>query len=121
MPTPEGESQARKAPAPVPPGDTVPAGHKGESPSCKAQARKEDTADVAKHGVSLASAAQLDWESALIWSDERSDYGELRKAALALLGSRVYFMAFVGRADVRRIVSLRKANNREARRYAAND
>jgi uncharacterized DUF497 family protein len=38
-----------------------------------------------------------------------------------VLEDRVYFVAFVDRADGRRIISLRKANEREVRRYAEND
>ena len=80
----------------------------------------KDAANVQKHGVSLAVAAELDWESALVWLDSRKAYGEERQSALALmqLQGRVYFVAFVDRGDVRRVISLRKANNREKVRYA---
>jgi len=81
----------------------------------------KDTANIVKHGVSLASTARLDWKSALVWSDERTDHGETRKVALALLESRLYFVVFVDRADVRRVISLRKANYREVTQYAEND
>lgn len=81
----------------------------------------KDAANVEKHGVSLALAAELEWDSALVWPDARQTYGEPRQSALILLGARVYFVAFVDRADGRRIISLRKANPREVRDYAAND
>ena len=81
----------------------------------------KDAANVEKHGVSLALAAELEWDSALVWPDTRQHYGEARQSALALLGPRVYFVAFVDRADGRRVISLRKANPREVRDYAAND
>ena len=32
----------------------------------------KDEANRAKHGVSLALAESLDWDSALVWIDERS-------------------------------------------------
>lgn len=48
----------------------------------------------------------------------RRDYGEPRQCALALLEIRLFFVAFVDRVDERRIISLRKANNREKMRYA---
>lgn len=35
----------------------------------------KDSANVQKHGVSLAAAASIEWESALIWPDERRNYG----------------------------------------------
>lgn len=79
----------------------------------------KDAANVAKHGVSLTEAAQLDWKNALIWEDHRRDYGELRQVALAVWNERLYAAAFVDRGEVRRIVSLRKANLREINRYEA--
>jgi len=81
----------------------------------------KDAANRAKHGLSLTLAGSLDWESALVWTDIRSDYGETRQCALALLANRVHFVAFVDRSSARRIISLRKANEREVRRYAEND
>lgn len=32
---------------------------------------KKDSSNRKKHGLSLAMAAQLDWDAALIWVDER--------------------------------------------------
>jgi len=81
----------------------------------------KDAANRAKHGVSLALASELEWGTALIWPDQRRRYGETRQSALAVMGERVYFVAFVDRADGRRVISMRKANEREVRRYAAND
>ncbi|HWR77701.1 MAG TPA: BrnT family toxin [Thiobacillus sp.] len=43
----------------------------------------KDLANQDKHGVSLAMAVELDWEAALVWEDERIDYGEARMIALA--------------------------------------
>lgn len=81
----------------------------------------KDAANLAKHGVSLALAAELEWDTAVVWPDERKTYGEARQRALVLLGERLYFVAFVDRADSRRVISLRKANNREVRRYVLED
>jgi uncharacterized DUF497 family protein len=81
----------------------------------------KDEANRLKHGTSLALATQLEWGSALVWRDGRKEYGEERQSALALLGDRLYFVAFVDRADLRRAISLRKANIREVKKYAAND
>jgi uncharacterized DUF497 family protein len=81
----------------------------------------KDAANKAKHGISLALANALEWETALIWTDNRKDYGEVRQCALVLLENRLFFVAFVDRADERRVISLRKANDREVRRYVAND
>jgi uncharacterized DUF497 family protein len=52
------------------------------------------------------------------WLDTRRDYGEARMCAIAYIGVRLYYVAFVDRADVRRIISLRRANLKEVKRYA---
>jgi uncharacterized DUF497 family protein len=78
----------------------------------------KDAANLAKHGVSLGLAARLEWDAAVTWADTRREYGEERRCALVLLDERLFFVAFVDRADGRRIISLRKANDREMRHYA---
>jgi len=81
----------------------------------------KDTVNWAKHGLSLALAADLEWDSAMVWMDDRKEYGEARQSALAPIGQRLYFVAFVDRGDARRAISLRKANIREVTYYAKND
>ena len=78
----------------------------------------KDGANIAKHGVSLAEADTFEWDTALMWPDVRRSYGEARMAGIGYIGRRLYFVAFVERADGYRIISLRKANGREVRRYA---
>lgn len=36
----------------------------------------------AKHGVSLALAADIEWDTALGWTDTREDYGEDRQCGI---------------------------------------
>ena len=43
----------------------------------------KDAANQWKHGVSLVLPAELDWDAALVWIDERFDYAEMRMIALA--------------------------------------
>ena len=40
--------------------------------------KTKDEANLAKHGVSLAMAKELDWDAALVWLDDRFEYDELR-------------------------------------------
>ena len=77
----------------------------------------KDRLNVEKHGLSLAVAASLDWDAALLWVDDRQDYGEMRVLALAPRTGILYYVAFVDRGEVRRIISLRRANRREVKRY----
>ena len=80
----------------------------------------KDAANQTKHGVSLAMANKLDWEAALVWIDQRIEYGETRMIALAPRGEILYYVAFVDRGEVRRVISLRRANRREVKHYVEN-
>ncbi len=77
----------------------------------------KDTSNQSKHGVSLALAVELDWEAALVWIDDRFEYGEARMIALAPKTGILYYVAFVDRGEARRIISLRRANRREVKHY----
>jgi uncharacterized protein len=80
----------------------------------------KDASNQTKHGVSLALAAELEWDAALVWVDTRYEYGELRMIALAPEINVLYYVAFVDRGEVRRIISLRRANRREVKHYVEN-
>lgn len=77
----------------------------------------KDARNFAKHGVSLAAAAGLDWDNALVAPDTRRNYFEPRQVALAPMDGRLWVVVFTDRPHGRRIISLRKANLREYRRY----
>ena len=82
----------------------------------------KDPTNQAKHGAALSDALGFEWEGALIWPDTRQDYGEPRMVALGYIGLRLMVLVFVERPankpTQRRIISLRKANQREVKRYA---
>jgi uncharacterized protein len=80
----------------------------------------KDASNRQKHGVSLALAEELDWDAALVWVDARFEYEEMRMIALAPKTAILYYVAFVGRGAVRRIISLRRANRREVKYYVEN-
>jgi hypothetical protein len=82
--------------------------------------RVKDIANQSKHGLSLSLASELDWEAALVWVDERFEYGETRMIALAPKTEILYYVAFVDRGNMRRIISLRRANRREVKYYVQN-
>jgi uncharacterized protein len=80
----------------------------------------KNMANQTKHGLNLALAVELDWDAALVWVDERFEYNEVRMIALAPKTETLYYVAFVDRGDVRRIISLRRANRREVKHYVEN-
>ena len=76
-----------------------------------------DAINQTKHGISLALATELDWKAALVWVDDRFRYNETRMIALAPKTGILYYVAFVERGAVRRVISLRQANRREVKYY----
>jgi uncharacterized DUF497 family protein len=77
----------------------------------------KDAINQKKHGLSLILASELDWDTALVWIDDRVEYGELRMIALVPATGILYYVAFVDRGEARRIISLRRANRREVKHY----
>lgn len=77
----------------------------------------KDQANQAKHGLSLADASGFDFSTAHIEIDDRFEYGEIRIYALGLIGTRVHALVFTETAKGIRAISLRKANQREVKRY----
>jgi len=75
------------------------------------------SANLAKHGVDFADAEHFVWETALVSADLRRAYGERRMIAVGPIELRLHVMVFTRRAGKVRIISLRKANDREIRRY----
>ncbi len=75
------------------------------------------SANIRHHGVDFADARHFDWETAVIITDDREDYGELRETALGFIGVRLHAMTFTRRDEKVRVISLRKANRSEVSRY----
>lgn len=78
----------------------------------------KNEANRAKHGVALAEAERMEWDTAITWLDTREDYGEDRECGIGYIGMTLYFVAFVDCDQIRRIISLRKATRKEVNRYA---
>ena len=55
----------------------------------------------------------------VVESDDRFDYGEVRRRVLGLIDGRVYVVVYTMRTARFRIISARKANRREIRHYGA--
>jgi uncharacterized DUF497 family protein len=74
--------------------------------------------NIAEHGISLARAADFAWHDALIVEDTRCDYGERRFLAIGWIELRLHVLVHTPRGGKVHVISLRKANRREIRRYA---
>lgn len=78
----------------------------------------KDDSNFDKHGLSLADAEGFEWETAVVREDIRTQYAEQRFEATGYIGQRLHVMIYCLRGDTVRIISLRKANYREEKRYA---
>ena len=73
--------------------------------------------NIAKHGLSLALAASLEWDLMVCREDDREAYGEQRWVGFAPIGERIYCVVFTEENDCYRVISLRGATNSEKRTY----
>jgi uncharacterized DUF497 family protein len=77
----------------------------------------KDQINRQKHGISLAAAAGIDLESAIVIEDRRFDYGETRFLAYAPIAGRLHVIWFTIRGATVRAIGLRRANRRERIQY----
>ena len=74
--------------------------------------------NITKRKLSFDLVEQFELDTALIWEDDRYDYDEIRYCALGYIENGIFHLAFTYRGDTIRVISLRKANKREVKRYA---
>lgn len=78
-------------------------------------AKREQT--LTERGLDFADA-ELVFANLLVENpDDRFDYGEERFITVGLLGNRMVVVVWTPRGDDRHVISMRKANEREQRRY----
>lgn len=75
----------------------------------------KDTSNIAKHGISLSRA--VDFEILAVLQDDREDYGETRYRAWGLIDGEYHAMVFTKRGETIRIISLRRAHEKEVKRH----
>jgi uncharacterized DUF497 family protein len=74
---------------------------------------------LVERGLDFADAADVFAGKTFRWQDDRRDYGETRMVAAGYLRERVVIVVWTERGDSRHIISMRKANEREQKRYEA--
>ena len=77
--------------------------------------------NIAERGLSFKRVADLDWETALVIEDIRHDYSEPRLRVMARLDGRLHAVVVTLRDADLRVISFRRANRREVRRYGKKD
>ena len=68
-------------------------------------------------GLDMARAPDVFAGVTLTVEDNRKDYGEPRYITIGFLANRMVILAWTQRGKVRRIISMRKANEREQAVY----
>jgi len=73
--------------------------------------------NMALRGLSFELVSEFEWETSLIAEDIRHDYAEKRYQALGLIGLKLHMLVFTLRAELIHVISLRRANQRERKKY----
>jgi len=73
--------------------------------------------NVRLRGIDFEKAFEFDFDSATFDQDTRKDYGEIRTLALGYIGETLHAMVFAIRDGAVRVISLRKANRKERKKY----
>lgn len=70
-----------------------------------------------QRGLDMARAGEVLDGATLTIEDDRMDYGEPRYITIGFLDERMVVLVWTPRGDVHRIISMRKANDREKAIY----
>ena len=73
--------------------------------------------NIRERGLSFESAADFAFDTAMYAVDARHEYGETRFIAIGMLADRLHVLCFAEDHDGIRVISFRKANAREVKRY----
>lgn len=74
--------------------------------------------NVRQRDLPFERAAEFDFANANVFVDSRQDYGEDRYIAIGHLQGRLHVLCFTETAVGIRVISFRKANDREVKRHA---
>jgi len=75
-------------------------------------------ANITKHDVDFLEAMELLADAPILHDDSRQDYGERRCQATGIVDGKMLVVIFTIREGSFRIISARRANSRERRKYA---
>jgi uncharacterized DUF497 family protein len=76
----------------------------------------KDARNIAAHGLSLADFDGFDEEPVVV-EDIRADYGERRLRAFGRIAGKGHCLVFTVRGGRMRLISFRRAHDKEMRRY----
>jgi uncharacterized DUF497 family protein len=73
--------------------------------------------NASERGLPFTLVSEFDWQGAVFSEDTRHPYPERRFVALGYVGERLHVVCFTPIEGGVRVISFRKANDREVRRY----
>ena len=76
--------------------------------------------NIKERVLDFVFVTDFDWSTATIESDNRLNYGEIRYQATGYLQGRLMILVFKSIKEGIRVISFRKANKREIKKYEAN-
>ncbi|HME25775.1 MAG TPA: BrnT family toxin [Acetobacteraceae bacterium] len=79
----------------------------------------KNATNIATRGLSSERVAEFGWSEALLVDDNRRDYGERRVRVFALLDGRLHIAVITPRGEDVRVISLRRASQKETNLYEA--
>ena len=74
-------------------------------------------ATLETRGLDMAQVGEVFDGSHLTVEDNRQDYGETRNITVGFVASRMVVVAWTPRGETTRVISMRKANEREQKGY----
>jgi uncharacterized DUF497 family protein len=77
----------------------------------------KDEKNRRERGFSLGIGVEVLTNMVATRVDDRRDYGEERRIAFGYVGQKLFVCVYTVRDDAVRIISVRKANAREVRKY----
>ncbi|MEO1151479.1 MAG: BrnT family toxin [Pseudomonadota bacterium] len=79
---------------------------------------EKNLANIEKHGIDFDTAKRIFEGQTLTIIDDRFDYGEVREISIGMVdGIAILTVAHTDREDKIRIISARRANQKERARY----
>jgi uncharacterized DUF497 family protein len=80
----------------------------------------KNAGNIAKHGIAFDDAKRIFEGPVFSWTDDRIDYGELRTISIGTIDSvAVVVVVHTDRMGRTRLISARRASQRERARYEA--
>lgn len=72
---------------------------------------------LAERGLDFDDARRVFDGAIVTYIDDRKDYGEVRWISVGYLDARLLMIVWTQRGDARHVISMRKANDREQKKF----